>query len=135
MEIKGIEGMSMRDIQDEINKGGKFVIYTYVISLLVISFKRGSDIHFIKSNESKIGSGWPYLLISLFLGWWGIPWGPIYTFQSIYYAFAGNDVTQEVMQSIAVTNPTIPTDPTTVSSYGINAQNNPYPINNREYQE
>ena len=91
--------MTVDELNRELSSGGKFVIFTYALSFLVLTLKRPSKIFFIKKDESAIIHGWPYLLISLFLGWWGIPWGPIYTIQSIYYAFCGKDVTQEVIES------------------------------------
>jgi hypothetical protein len=44
----------------------------------------------------------PFTLLSLVLGWWGIPWGPIYTIQSVVINFqGGKDVTKEVLASMA----------------------------------
>lgn len=80
-----------------LDNGGRFVIYTYAISIILMTFRRGSDVYLLRKGESALKHGWPYMLLSLVLGWWGIPWGPIYTIQSIYYAFTGKDVTQEML--------------------------------------
>jgi hypothetical protein len=77
------------------------VIYQYCLSLLVITFKRSSKIYFISHEENAVVKGLPFTLLSLLLGWWGIPWGPIYTIQSIWLNFkGGRDVTKEVLTSI-----------------------------------
>jgi hypothetical protein len=40
--------------------------------------------------------------LSAFLGWWGIPWGPIYTIQSLSKNISGGkDVTDQVLASLA----------------------------------
>jgi hypothetical protein len=78
MKVVGTEGLSNQQVWDELQRGAKFVIYQYCISILILTFKRPSNIHFIRSGENAIYKGLPYSLISLFLGWWGIPWGPIY---------------------------------------------------------
>jgi hypothetical protein len=40
-------------------------------------------------------------LLTLVAGWWGIPWGPIYTVQSIWVNLrGGNDVTPEVATTL-----------------------------------
>ena len=91
--------MTIDELHRELMAGGRFVVYTYTISIMV-TFRRGSKIFFIKHDESAIKHGWPYMLISLLLGWWGIPFGPIYTIQSIYYAFTGKDVTREVVDAM-----------------------------------
>lgn len=99
----------VEDLQADMQRGGKFIIYTYTISILVMTFKRPSDLYYIPSSGNAISHGWKYLLLSFFLGWWGFPWGPIYTCQSIWYAFTGIDVTDEVaddiMQHMRVGNP------------------------------
>lgn len=93
--------MTFDELNEELEKGGKFVMYTYAVSILIMTFRQPSEqIYFIRHDESAIKHGWPYLLLSLFLGWWGIPWGPIYTLQSIYYALAGKDVTAEVISNL-----------------------------------
>ena len=43
--------------------------------------------------------GMTYILISVLLGWWGIPWGPIWTIQSLYINLkGGKDITSEVLK-------------------------------------
>lgn len=99
MEIKGIENMTYGELYDDIDKGGKFVMFTYVISIVVMTFKRPSKtIYYVRSNESAISYGLPYLLITMFLGWWGIPFGPIYSIGAIVKAFTGDDVTNDVLK-------------------------------------
>lgn len=100
MEIKGLNNLTYGELFRDIDNGGKFVVYTYTISIIIMTFKRPSDIYYIKSNESPIKYGWKYLLGTMFLGWWGIPFGPIYSIASIITAFTGKDVTTEVMNSI-----------------------------------
>ena len=93
-EIVGTQNLTRQQIQMEIQKGAKFVIFQYSISILIMSFRRSSAIHFVKNGESTFMKGLPYTLISLFLGWWGIPWGPIYTIQALSTNLqGGRDVT------------------------------------------
>lgn len=101
MEIKNMEGLSPLQLKREIEHGGKFVIYEYTISILIITFRRSSDIYFIKSNENAVVKGLGFTLLSFFLGWWGIPWGPIYTIGCLYRNLSGGkEVTQEVVQHL-----------------------------------
>lgn len=98
-QIKGIEGLTLADINNEIQQGGKFVVYSYCISIIIMTFKRPTDIHFIKSTDNAFLKGLPYALVSLILGWWGIPWGPIYTIWAVVEDFGGGkDITDEVLQ-------------------------------------
>jgi hypothetical protein len=86
------------DTPFEVQRGGKFVLYSYCVSLLVVTFKRPSEIYFIRSGESAIGRGMPLTLLTILLGWWGIPWGPVYSIQSLVVNLkGGKDVTTEVL--------------------------------------
>lgn len=107
MKIKGIEGLSGKDVLFELQQGGKFVTYQYCISLLVVTFKRPSPVYLIRSTEKAVTKGLLYSLISFFLGWWGIPWGPIYTIESFVVNFkGGRDVTAQITAALsAAANP------------------------------
>lgn len=101
MEIKNLEGLSPTQLKREIDHGGKFVIYDYTISIILMTFRRSSDIYFIKSNENSVVKGLGYTFLTLLLGWWGIPWGPIYTIGALYRNLSGGkDVTAEVIHHL-----------------------------------
>ncbi len=101
MAVKGIEGMSNEQLDHELNRGGKFVIFEYTISILIMTFKRPSDIHFVKYGESTFLKALPYILITFFFGWWGFPWGPIYSIGSLITDLGGGkDVTNEVIGAV-----------------------------------
>lgn len=100
-KIRGIEGMKNGELDFEIQRGGRFVLFQYCISIVVLTFRRPSDIYFLRQGENAVGKGLPFTLLSLVAGWWGIPWGPIYTIQSVYNnSRGGKDVTQAVLSSL-----------------------------------
>lgn len=102
MKINGAEGMSPDQLRFEIQRGAKLVFFQYAVSLLVVSLRRSSGIYFIPAGESAIGKSLPWSLISLVAGWWGIPWGPIWTIQSLATNFkGGKDVTAEINARLA----------------------------------
>ncbi len=101
MKIKGIEGMTIAQLQDEVNNGGKFVIYSYCVSIIVMSFKRSSDIYFIKAGQSSFIKALPWTAISFLFGWWGLPWGIIYTIGCLATNIGGGkNVTSDVLKAI-----------------------------------
>ncbi len=106
MQIIGLEGLSDDEVTRELENGAKFVIYTYVVSIIVLSFKNGTDIYFIKGGESRVAKGFKFTLLSILLGWWGIPWGLIYTIGAIATNSAGGkDVTDEVLAAMHKSGP------------------------------
>jgi hypothetical protein len=86
------------DLERQVLDGGRYVIYQYCVSILVMTFKRSSSVVFLRGNESGAGQAFGYSLISLAAGWWGFPWGPIWTIGSLVTnANGGTDVTQEML--------------------------------------
>jgi hypothetical protein len=82
----------------EVEAGGRFVIFTYCISVLILTFKRSSNITFLRRHEDGAGDAIRYSLLSGVAGWWGIPWGPIWTIAAlISNARGGRDVSREVL--------------------------------------
>ena len=99
--VDGITGLTVSELRQELQRGGRFVMYQYCISILVMTFKRSSGILFIKGGESGFAKGLGYSAISLFCGWWGIPWGPIWTIATIVTnCGGGKDVTREMLSSL-----------------------------------
>ncbi len=99
--VKGVENLSIEQVRDEVDRGAKFIQFEYCISLLVLTLKRRSTVYFVKADQNAIKSGLPYVFISFILGWWGIPWGPIYTISSIAKNFSGGeDITLTIMSQL-----------------------------------
>ncbi len=102
MKIKNIDGLSAYDLQEEVRKGAKFVYYSYTISLLVVTHKRTSGVYLIRGGENAGRKGLPWTFTAAIFGWWGIPFGPKYTFECIRNNMkGGHDVTDEVMATVA----------------------------------
>ena len=97
MKIKGAEDLYANQIKIELREGGKLVCYQYCISILIMTFKRSSAVHLIKNGESAFVKGLGYTLLSLIFGWWGFPWGPIYTIGAIVTnCKGGRDISSEI---------------------------------------
>ena len=101
MKIKNIDGLSADALEREVAQGGCFVYFPYVISLVVITFKRTSNVYLIRKGENIVIKSIPFSLLSFLFGWWGLPFGPKFTYQSLVTNFkGGKDVTDEVMDVI-----------------------------------
>jgi hypothetical protein len=62
-------------------------------SLIIFSFKSHSS-YLIRGQENVTGIALLYSLVAFFFGWWGIPWGPVYTFQVLAGNFRGGEKRQ-----------------------------------------
>ena len=57
-------------------------------SFLVLTTKSPSRF-FVKGHNNLIAIGLAFTLVSLVFGWWGLPWGPIYTLETLYRNVTG----------------------------------------------
>ena len=98
--------LELPDVPEEylrvgLQSGTRYVIFQYCFSLAILSFKRSSSIQCIKPGESVLLRGLKYSLISFLFGWWGFPWGPIWTISTIIRNLTGGlDVTNEVSRLV-----------------------------------
>jgi hypothetical protein len=74
---------SQQDVDISTLSGARIVIFEYCISVLFMTFRNPSYGYLIRQGQRTFPRALPYILISLFFGWWGFPWGPIYTISSI----------------------------------------------------
>lgn len=99
MIVKGIKGMNIQQTQDEVAGGGRFVRFPFCISLVVVSYRFSSPVYFIRKEENVLIKGLPFMLLSFFFGWWGIPWGPVLTASYLFTNISGGkDVTADMMK-------------------------------------
>ncbi len=100
--IKIDPNINLSDLKLKINQGARFVVFQYCISLIfAISLKRFSKAYFVEKFDSTNKYAKKYNILSLVFGWWGIPWGPVYTIKSINLNRAGGvDVTEDIMLNI-----------------------------------
>ena len=102
MQIRGIDGMSLRDVQTELQRGGRFVHFEWCVSVIFVTFRRPTDIYFLRGGQNGWWQSLPYTLLSLVLGWWGIPFGLIYTPMAIFTNLSGGrDVSGQVLSFLA----------------------------------
>jgi hypothetical protein len=96
--IVGAEGLTVGDLADELERGGRLVIYYYCISVGILTFHRSSKVHLVREGESAVAKSLGYTLLSLVAGWWGFPWGFIYTPMAVIRNLGGGkDVTSAVV--------------------------------------
>ncbi len=111
-KIQGIEGLTPGELQQQIDLGGRFVFYKYTISALVITFRRSSDIYLVRPGESRVVKGLRWTALTLLLGWWGIPWGPVWSISSLWANLRGGvDVTLQAMNSLGLNQSAVAANP------------------------
>lgn len=59
----------------------RLTVFPWVVSVLIVSFKRASVGVYCTSCRAAVR--WKYLGVSAGLGWWGLPWGVVWTLQAL----------------------------------------------------
>jgi len=102
MKIKNAENLSAEQLQEEVNRGGRFVQYQYAVSFIVATIKPETGVYLIRKGESAVKKSIFFTILSFLFGWWGIPFGPTHTIAAIRTNLrGGKDVTDEVVATIA----------------------------------
>jgi hypothetical protein len=101
MRIKNTGGMSVDDVQEIVNNGGRFVYYPYTLSFGFFSFRLKSALYLIHPDQKKTRKRYYFIMLSFLFGWWGVPFGPGYTLKAIRTNLrGGKNMTNEVMAVI-----------------------------------
>ncbi len=75
--------------------GGRVILYEYCVSLLFLTLRRPVLVR-VKAGDNRVFHALPCILLSLLLGWWGAPWGLIFTpLVLITDLRGGRDITDE----------------------------------------
>jgi hypothetical protein len=86
--------------QEVISQKGEahFVTYRWIIPLpLFYPVRRFSKIYFIDRDTKTNRYAGKYNIINFLIGWWGLPFGPVFLWQSIFLNWKGGlDVTEDV---------------------------------------
>ncbi len=69
-KIKNLEGLTTEEINAELNNGAKFVMFQYCISIILLTFKRSSNIYFVKAGQSSVKHSIGFTIITALFGWW-----------------------------------------------------------------
>jgi hypothetical protein len=88
-----------KNAQDVMNNGARYdgVLitpntemrqYIFTVSVLVMTFKNPSRFYVSGIDSFPLANA-GHSLTTLLLGWWGFPWGPIYSVQALYKNLGG----------------------------------------------
>lgn len=99
-KIAGIEkGLTLEDVRKRIDKGGEFVVFPYTISIITMTFRLFSRAYLIADRSEIKKLRRKYIFLTILFGWWGLPWGPIYSIKALRLS-GGVDMTGDIMLNI-----------------------------------
>jgi hypothetical protein len=97
MQLRGIDALTLDELEAQLHAGARLVFFEYCISLVFVTLRRPSAVVLLRPGEWGLIRGLPYTLLTVLLGWWGLPWGLIYTPVAVFTNMrGGRDVTAAV---------------------------------------
>jgi len=87
----------------EVLAGKRYVTYPYVVSVLVLTFRRSlGDARLVATNQWPMGPLFFATILTMTFGWWGFPWGLVKTPLALLDLWkGGHDYTREMLSVIA----------------------------------
>ncbi len=79
-------------LPDANRRGDRLVCFDYCISLIFITLRRTTRVYRLPAGALGLWRALPPTLVSLLLGWWGLPWGVLYTPLTIITNLSGGRV-------------------------------------------
>src|SRR5690606_24282772 len=106
LELHAFSNTSERAFMDLLHSGHRFVVYQYAISVVLYSFRHPTRVHSSRTRNKAILMGLPWTLLTLLLGWWAFPSGPIFTIQCLITNLSGGvDVSSNILEYIRSQDP------------------------------
>jgi hypothetical protein len=97
-KIIGIEGKTIDEIILAVNTGGRFVVYEFCISPLIVTLDYDSNVYFINIDNKQKALSIRYSIISLLFGWESL-FGVIHTIRCLMVNLrGGKDITKQVVE-------------------------------------
>lgn len=89
-------------VVDEVMAGRRFVTYPFVVSLLVLSFNRNmGGVRLVGRDQWPMVPLFGATLVTILFGWWGFPWGIIWSPISLFHLWrGGRDSTLDVLGNV-----------------------------------
>jgi hypothetical protein len=82
--------------------GKRYVIYPYVVSILVMTFRRNiGSVRVVETGDWPMAPLFGATLVTTLFGWWGIPWGFIWSPLVLFNLWrGGRDATRQILADV-----------------------------------
>ncbi len=67
MIVKNFSSNNIKDYQYELDRGGKFIVYSYCLSIIFYTFKAPTAIYLVKGRDHSVLQGMCFTLLT-FIG-------------------------------------------------------------------
>ena len=100
-KLKVPDDLTLESLKACVENGYRFLVFRYDIGIGVTSFQRFSSAILVAPNERLEPYYRPYNLITMLIGWFCFPLGPVTAIKTIIFnANGGVDLTGDIMLNI-----------------------------------
>lgn len=93
-KIRNVGNISDLEVYNRIENGSRLVKYTWVVSLLFVTFNNDTKLFLVNKNQKGVRQGIIFSIITILFGWWGIPSGPGRSIKALKSNFSGGNKVQ-----------------------------------------
>ncbi|HEX7260217.1 MAG TPA: hypothetical protein VF258_00220 [Luteolibacter sp.] len=88
-----------RELAERVGRGERLVSYPFIVSIVILTSQRSmGGVRWVKSGDWPMAPLIRATVVTSLFGWWGIPFGPIFSGLSLFYLWrGGRDATKEVL--------------------------------------
>lgn len=79
MRLRRLDELTPQEWERAFAAGGRLTYFDWCISLGFATLRRPSAPYLLRSGQWGWWRGLPYTILTLICGWWGVPWGLVYT--------------------------------------------------------
>lgn len=106
LDLHRFSNMTEAEYSSRVAAGVRYVYYRYTISLLVVSIVHPTRVRVVHGRRQAFLQGLPCTALTLLLGWWSFPHGPINTITCLITNLRGGvDVGPDVLEFIRQQDP------------------------------
>lgn len=83
----------------EVMQGKRYVTYPFVFSILILSFQRSvGGVRVVETGKWPVGPLFGAAVVTILFGWWGFPWGLLWTPLALFHLWnGGRDSTRDIL--------------------------------------
>ena len=105
MKVRGIEGLTLAEMIEQVRRGARFVVFAWSVGIGVANVRRASAVYFVRPGNRTVWKHLGCTLLTAALGWWSIPRGPRCAVSCLRQNLrGGEDVTAAVLQMLVRAN-------------------------------
>ncbi|MBR8536870.1 hypothetical protein KDU71_14945 [Carboxylicivirga sediminis] len=100
-KLKLPQPLTIEELKYKVENGYRFKAFQYCFSPIFATYYPFSPAFLLKDGETGKPQIRKYNMISAIFGWWGVPYGPLYTIRSMRFNLKGGlDVTDDILKNI-----------------------------------